>query len=279
MKRYKNISDVAHAWANKMSENGKSSNLYFEGLNIYSYGSHYLLAKFVLVDERTCVWINDKGYNNSPSTSKHISLVRMASSHYRQFYWSESDQYKVRMTLEKLIKKIATAKSNKYTYLKNGIDLFEKYMQYPNDHTNEVHNDIVDLHNKFLSFDIEAIQIECEAKKTKAAKRIPKGLEHYVKKFKKYKTQRIQFRLSGNIMLSYLRISQDGKYVETSQRVKIPIEDARQVYLAITDKTYEVTKIGGFTVNEISDDFLKVGCHTIEMSEVHSIGKQLISIS
>lgn len=274
MKRYNNISDVAHAWANKLSSDGKSSNLYFEGNEIYSYGSHYLLAKFIEVDGLECVWINDKGY--SSSTSKHISLVRMASSHYRQFYWSESDQYAVRMTLEKLIKKIATAKSNKYTYLKNGIDLFEKYMQYPNDRTNKIHNDIVDLHNKFLAFDVEAIRIECEAKKAKAAKRTPKGLEHYVKKFKKYEIQRIQFRLSGNIMLSYLRISQDGKYVETSQRVKIPIEDARQDYLAITDKIYEVTKIGGFTVNEISDDFLKVGCHTIEMSEVHSIGKQLI---
>jgi len=124
MKRYNNISDVAHAWANKLSSDGKSSNLYFEGNEIYSYGSHYLLAKFIEVDGLECVWINDKGY--SSSTSKHISLVRMASSHYRQFYWSESDQYAVRMTLEKLIKKIATAKSNKYTYLKNGIDLFEK---------------------------------------------------------------------------------------------------------------------------------------------------------
>lgn len=273
MKHYKTISDVAHAWANKMSSNGKSSSLYFEGDEIYSYGSHYLLAKFIEVDERTCVWINDKGYNSS--TSKHISIVKMATSHYRQFYWSESDQYKVRMTLEKLIKKIATAKSNKYTYLKNGIDLFEKYMQYPNDHTNEVHNDIVDLHNKFLSFafDVEAIRIECEAKAAKAAK---KDLSASLGKFRAYKISRVVSTRLNGITYSYLRISQDGKFVETSQRVKIPIDDAMQVYLALTDKTHEVTKIGGFTVNEITDNFLKVGCHTIEMAEVHAIGKQLI---
>ena len=64
MKRYNNISDVAHAWANKLSSDGKSSNLYFEGNEIYSYGSHYLLAKFIEVDGLECVWINDKGYNN-----------------------------------------------------------------------------------------------------------------------------------------------------------------------------------------------------------------------
>jgi hypothetical protein len=270
MKHYKNISDVAHAWANKMSSDGKSSNLYFDGDKIYSYGAHYVLAKFIEVDGSTCVWINDKGY--SSSTSNHIRIVRMASSNYRQFYWSETDQYKVRMTLEKLLKQISTAKSNKYSYVFDGLNLFEAYMKYPNDHSDKIHSDIVELHAQFLAFDIEAIRIECE---TKAAKAAEKSLNASLNKFRTYEMSHL-INTTRDHTLSYLRISQDGKFVETSQRVRIPIEEAKTIYLALTDKSYEVTKIGGFTVNEISDNFLKVGCHTIEMSEVHAIGKQLI---
>ena len=50
---------------------GNSPNVFFEHTRIYSYGYHYILARFL---NNNLLIINDSGY--SPTTSKHIHLLR-----------------------------------------------------------------------------------------------------------------------------------------------------------------------------------------------------------
>ena len=52
-------------------KHGNSQNVFFEYSNIYSYGYHYILGKFL--DDNLLI-INDSGY--SATTSKHIHLLR-----------------------------------------------------------------------------------------------------------------------------------------------------------------------------------------------------------
>lgn len=73
-----NNSQVAHAWAAQSKESGKGSNLFFSGTKIYSYGHHYLAARFT---EARCngarvVLVNSRGYSNT--TQRHLSLIRGA---------------------------------------------------------------------------------------------------------------------------------------------------------------------------------------------------------
>lgn len=43
---FTDISQVAHLWANQLQESARNSgNYYFNGDAIYSYGSHFMIAK------------------------------------------------------------------------------------------------------------------------------------------------------------------------------------------------------------------------------------------
>lgn len=66
---------VAHVWAQQRQTDGRnpSKNIYFEGATIYSYGSHFALARFA---GPGVVLVNDNSY--SVTTAKHQSCVRDA---------------------------------------------------------------------------------------------------------------------------------------------------------------------------------------------------------
>lgn len=70
--------EVAHVWANdhKRVGHGSGKNVYFSGSTIYSYGSHFPIARFVEVKGRSFVLFTTRSY--SVSTAKHISIVRRA---------------------------------------------------------------------------------------------------------------------------------------------------------------------------------------------------------
>lgn len=70
---------VAHVWAQQTQEFGRSSNgnFYFRGDTIYSYGTHFPIARFVTnaAGERAVLFTTDR---NSVTTAQHISDVRGA---------------------------------------------------------------------------------------------------------------------------------------------------------------------------------------------------------
>ena len=70
---------VAHLWANRSQDEARepSGNFYFTGPSIFSYGSHFLIARFVdMGDGRTLLLERAGGY--SPTTSKHQTAVSWA---------------------------------------------------------------------------------------------------------------------------------------------------------------------------------------------------------
>lgn len=89
-KVFSNSGEVCHIWAQQNQPEGRSSNCYFQGATVYSYGNHYPLG-IILTNkkgERAAV-INAAGY--SVTTSKHISQARSATSHYKQFSIVQTD--------------------------------------------------------------------------------------------------------------------------------------------------------------------------------------------
>lgn len=68
---------VAHAWANQTGKNRRGFNMYYEGDTIYSYGSHFPIARIVDAQngERVALFTT---VSSSISTAKHKSHVRCA---------------------------------------------------------------------------------------------------------------------------------------------------------------------------------------------------------
>lgn len=78
-----NNKEVAHLWANQSRERATGSHFYFEGDTIYSYGSHFPIARHY----KGVVLFTTKGH--SVTTSKHKGYVRSACSHLTVFEVSQ----------------------------------------------------------------------------------------------------------------------------------------------------------------------------------------------
>lgn len=76
-----NTSEIAHLWANqKVPEaRNRQGNFYFNGDTIYSYGSHFPIARLVTRKGKQIVLMTVQTYSNS--TAKHIHMTRMACRH------------------------------------------------------------------------------------------------------------------------------------------------------------------------------------------------------
>lgn len=83
MKCYKNTAEAVHAWACRHSDDGRNPNssVYFVGLTIFSYGSHFPMARHVSFND---VLLTYDTY--STTTNKHQHEVWRAVSHKNTIY-------------------------------------------------------------------------------------------------------------------------------------------------------------------------------------------------
>ena len=78
VKRVVSSGQVPHLWFHKVQSTAKNSNgsLYFDGPTIFSYGSHFPIARHVQSGKKSAVLFTEKDY--SVTTSGHKSAVRSA---------------------------------------------------------------------------------------------------------------------------------------------------------------------------------------------------------
>lgn len=83
---------VAHLWAHQSQPRARNAGdtFYFDGSTIYSYGSHFPIAKLVIDDPESpnpyprAVLFTTRDY--SPTTQRHIAMARNAVRHLRLVY-------------------------------------------------------------------------------------------------------------------------------------------------------------------------------------------------
>ena len=267
--------DCIHTFAQQDQEFGRTPtrSIFFEGTKIYSYGYHYLLGEFI---DKDTILINDEGY--SVSTSKHISILIGATSQYRRFYTTKTDiDYLHNHILYYLKNKLAKARKPQIylseIYLLN--ETLNTFLEYTKQKTkakkNKKYRDIVNFVNKLKRNEktsIEALQQYRKKELDQKKKREAKQLKEKLSKFEAYKID--YFRTGKN---DYLRISKDRAKIETSQGVKIDIQEAKR-YLKVLNSGANMKgqKIDNFITRSF-DKFLKIGCHTFDPTEIKRISK------
>ena len=271
---FSNAQDCVHAFAQRETPKGRASSVFFYGDKIYSFGYHYLLGEFI--DDKTIV-INDRGYSNT--TSKHISYLTSGTRQYKQFFTTRCDIALVHRQVLSLKDKLATARKPE-NYINEILSLFDSLNEFIQYTKNK--NIPKDVRYKEIKAIVKALNIDsvqyqqklaaakkkdAAAKKRKDAKQIKETLT----KFYNYEVN--SFRVGDT---DYLRLSRDGECVETSQYVKVSVDEARTLYKAICNGVdIRGHRISNYTVNSINGT-LKIGCHNINMESVHKVGKQLI---
>lgn len=269
MKTVFNNTDCVHTFAQRTQTNGRTSNnnIFFEGDKIYSYGYHYELGRFL--DDKT-ILINDEGYSNS--TAKHITLLRGATSQYKQYYTTKTDIHLVYAEIMHLKKKLAKARKPQM-YISQVYILWNSFNEYINERkitglTKEEKYKELLLFVKPLQ-DEKSLQDlkkwakeEARKKKEKEQKKLTESID----KFREYKKD--YFRIGGK---DYLRISKCAQFVETSQGVKIDISEAkRYLNLLKSGAMMRGEKIENYTTISF-DKLLRIGCHNIDKEQIKYI--------
>lgn len=280
-KVFSNTSEVIHVFAQQTQSEGRNSrsSIYFKENKIYSYGSHYLLGEFI--NSQTII-INDFGY--SVTTSKHINELIQATSHKTQFFTSSICINSVKNQINFNLKKLSRANKpeiyiSNITKLESGLVKWVEFCKlnkikhkYRVNKSDCNYKKIVKIANSLLTLEtIEKIKLKGKKDAIKQKKAEAKKLKSYLKDFNTYKISRFN---CGDF--DYLRLSECGEYVETSQSIRIEKNEAKMLYMAIKRKIdIKGYKIGYYKVNSINGT-LKVGCHNIDITSVHNVGKQLI---
>jgi hypothetical protein len=274
MKKVNTPENVAHLFANQTQSEARTqtNNFYFYDKNIYSYGSHFCIAKFV--DANTLLF-TERSYSNT--TAKHINHVRHATSHIKKIYCSnptgtheENFKYwlnQAETNIEKL--KNARKPENYILELQRIKDKATKYANYFGIITPLSLENALSITDKaeileYLEIKQKTIEAEKKRKETELKKEHAKNL----KKWKSFEIGSL-YQRNG---FDYLR--KDSENFQTSQGVKIPIAIGLRFYNNIVNKTIKVgDKFLDYTINEVNDKLIKIGCHTITLKEINTIVK------
>jgi hypothetical protein len=292
-------SDVCHKFNEQSQSEGRAGNIFFEGNRIYSYGYHYLLGEFIGPE---IIVINNTGYSNS--TSKHINILEQATRDKKQVLLTHIHLDLVLLQLDEMYKSLI--KARKPLFYRNQIEFLYsafinevnflggfcldnrryegfEFVQYSemNKEQKEKYqriNEIRNLANEYASTETYKWKIERakELEETKAQRekeKREKQRAEQIENFYTYKGSRIYW---GEFDL--LRLSKCGEYVETSQAVKIPIQEAQRYYkLLKSGANMRGQKIAQY-ITKSFDEVLQIGCHKIEYKEANRIGELILNV-
>lgn len=272
MKKVVTPQQVAHLFANQLQDEARNANnsLYFYNDKIYSYGSHFCIAKFV--DNHTLLF-TERSYSNT--TSAHVSIVSSATSHKDKIYCAnptgtheENFKYWTNEA-ENISNKLSRA--NKPEIYLNQLSSIKakviKYSEYFDIEIPIVLNAVLSITDKkevieYLETKEKLIQADKKAKEIQQAKAHKLALN----KWRKFESQRLLLR-NG---FDYIRKNETD--FETSQGVKFSLAIGMRFYnnlknVKVGDKFLE------FTITEITNKYIVIGCHKITFAEINKVVK------
>ncbi len=275
-KVFSSNSQLAHVWAAQQQDAGRSSNMFFEGTSIYSYGFHYCIAKM----HGDIVLINSKGYSNS--TSKHTHEVRRAVTHKTVFYVPEVNspdseanilylQNQVIARIEDILNSRVVGRDD-FTGIYNANYRLASYLKAFN-----ITGRGLDLDVEFMA-DLEVIFKEKLARC--AELNVLREEKLQVARFEAEKAHKASIAdwkafkgpIKGYSNKVFMRINREKGVVETSRGAVVPLKEALTVVSDIrAGRPVVGQQVGDFEINLVNETMVKVGCHDIPMAEIDAV--------
>lgn len=299
MKKVFNSRQTVHVWASQTQEEGRNSSgsIFFEGSSIYSYGHHFEMARFVEGNNKSpVVLITSRSY--SVTTARHLSDVHRGVSQYTSFVVPSFTDHVENLTylvgcvreekgrLEKArvllhfgrMRRCLGAVQRYYTAFRSQIDAKPIESSVAQDLSAILSENF--LSDEWMSaYEERRERAEAEQEKKEALRRAmweEQARQAAIKEqaeLEKWKAGESSKRYFSS---TALRIS--GDKVETSRGAEVPTIEARMLYRMLkSGRDIVGRKVGHFTVSQLTETDIHIGCHVIPMSEVERIGALLIA--
>jgi hypothetical protein len=257
----------------------------YAGGCIYSYGSHFIIAKHVKNNQgERAVLFTERTY--SQTTAKHISAVEHAVSHLNLIFVPDPalskeelfDVWHVQMVnianhLEgakrpgKFILQIQTV----FNAVKKYADFFGYTLP-----TSLVDMGMVSSLEKFQAH-LVAEKIANELEEQKKRKQAGKLHAQKLKAWRAFEMTNFY----GRDGWDYLRFNSKTGQIETTQQIQIPVDIGKAFYevVKVTIEKGGCTDCGmkfmaEYPVLDINKLFIRVGCHKISLKEINHFAKQ-----
>lgn len=275
MKKVHTPQNVAHLFANQLQSEARTqtNNFYFFNDKIYSYGSHFVIAKHY----NWILLFTELRYSNT--TAKHINHVLNASNHKEKVFCAHPNgshdqnfNHWIREAEKNIDKLIRAKKVIIYLYQLDLIrDKAEKYAKVFGISIPMELEKVLNVADKDQASEYESKKAEyLEAEKKRKENQLKKDHAKELKKWRNFETTSLYLR-NG---FDYLRYNKDKKRFETSQRVEIPFEIGKRIYQNLVDNI-PFEKVLEYSVEEINKTFIQVGCHKITLKEINTIMKTI----
>jgi len=288
----RNHDEVAHIWAQQSQQEGRASNVFFYGKTIYSYGEHFPIARF---EKKNVVLMNSETY--SVSTSKHATIVLRAldldtvkvfhvpntgSEREKPYHFGNVKSYF--KEFERFLDKASRARGNYSYYLSWAKASREDALEYCKTFRCKRYLKKFDFDFDFDSDSVKEKVFKIKTREKENEARRAALLESALKKGV------IQWRDGKNVLIhqyhkTLLRLSTDGKTVETSKRAYFPIEDAKRAIRFVKavvkkgkpwERNGERFKIGIYQLDTVSAcGDVKAGCHRVKFEEIERLSNEI----
>lgn len=280
---FTDISQVAHLWANQQQDSAKNSghNFYFSGKTIYSYGSHFPIAKHAANDKgEACVLFTERSYSNT--TAKHIIATRQACRHLNLIYCyspeaSHAENFKYWLNNIETISRNLPRSRKPEIYLSQisqVADTVKKYTDFFDIAIPETLQVAMNIGNKDQYSEYWAKKVELEKLE---AIRVQKELEKRHKKELKKWVAGETHRLYVHNGYDYLRLDKEDNRIQTTQAVQIPFEIGKRFWESLKSGSVQPGhKILDYTVDAINGT-VKIGCHTFKTDYLIKFGEKIFN--
>ena len=280
---------VCHLWAHQSQNSARTSGrqLYFDGDTIYSYGSHFPIARHIKHRGKTAVLFTTRDYSSTTTGHKHV--VFSACQHLTVFYVADihashkEHLADYRKRLSNLMGQYAKARSRKpeiFGLMESLVQQANAYAEFFNLKTRLTlplnTEETVAECNRITALEIEARR-KREARKEKEREEELKKAEEDLQKWISGESNSLPY--NAYYLPVRLRIKEDE--LQTSKGAQIPLDHAIKAFRIIKrlyDKgeTYKrnghTIHLGNFPLDEIDKEGnVTAGCHIISRSEVERI--------
>jgi hypothetical protein len=282
----RNTAEVCHYWANAVQDYGRNGNdtVYFRGELIYSYGSHFCMARrlpggVVVETNRTY----------SPTTNRHQREVWNAVRHMTLVYCERPEQdaaYNMKVAREEVERLLESAKRPRI-HGKTRVNLRAAALAHAQQAN--AYLDALPLAERGVQTPIDTSNLEGVAAELAAMREAEERLkaEERNKRLLKACEDMHLWRageLNGTYGLHELAVALrlHGEVIQTSYGAEIPVADALMLWPVIQrvmrgDKAYTPgMPIGHYRLTQIrTDGSIKVGCHDIAYGEIERMAVAL----
>lgn len=290
MRQVYNNSMVAHLWAHQSQDAARTAtgSFYFSGDTIYSYGSHFPIARIVKRRGRTVVLFTTQNY--SVTTSGHKSMALRACSHLRVFHVPDVRSSRPRVCFESYRRRLiecqlrfARARTNKPYIFSQMQDLAKEANEFA---------ELFGLKSRLTIGGEEDMAKESAALRRRYDKKRDQEREKRERAIAEWREQ-VENKLEewtrgGDLSYSEfyglptrLRIK-DSK-LETSLGAEVPLEHAIKCYrilkkLRQRHETYQhnghTIHLGHFRLDSLDENgTVRAGCHEVAWEEIERVAK------